>query len=123
MEYVEKSKEKFQFLACFISYYNYIKNNQEIEIPILFDATCSGIQHLSALTKDSKIARLVNILSSNEPSDFYQYCIDQINIILQNLPDNDLFKEKFLKLDMSRILYCTKSLTTTSYFYLEFIIG
>jgi DNA-dependent RNA polymerase len=100
--YVKDSKEPFQFLACFICYYNFIKYNKEIKIPILFDATCSGIQHLSALTKDTKIAKLVNLISNNEPSDFYQYCIDQIKLYLKDLPNNDLYKDKLLNLDINR---------------------
>ena len=51
-KYLIKSKEPFQFLTCILSYYNYVYKNIEIKVPILFDASCSGIQHLSALTTD-----------------------------------------------------------------------
>ena len=109
-DYIKLSKEPFQFLSCFLSYYNHLKYNKEIKIPILFDATCSGIQHLSALTKDIKIAGLVNILNNDEPSDFYQYCINQIVEVINSLPkeidgiaDNN-FKEKLLNLKLSRKL-------------------
>jgi len=33
-----------------------------VTVPILFDASCSGIQHLSAMTRDIIIARKVNTL-------------------------------------------------------------
>ena len=104
-KYINNSKEPFQFLACVISYYDYINYNIEIRIPILFDASCSGIQHLSALTTDTKIAQLVNLLNNDSPSDFYQYCLDEIVKIINSIPDNGFnkgFKDKILKLNIDR---------------------
>ena len=52
--------------------------------PILFDASCSGIQHLSALTREVEIAKKVNVISeANEPydekpGDFYSYAANLI---------------------------------------------
>ena len=90
INYLLKSKEPFQFLSCILAYINYIKKyllyllyllyglRREIKLPILFDASCSGVQHLSARTTDTKIAKLVNLLNNDSPSDFYQYCIDEL---------------------------------------------
>jgi DNA-directed RNA polymerase len=104
-KYLLESKEPFQFLACTFAYCNFIKNNTEIKIPILFDASCSGIQHLSALTTDTTIAKLVNLLNNLEPLDFYQYCIDNLIEVIKNLPDKEetiAFKQKLLSLDLNR---------------------
>ena len=104
-EYVKISKEPFQFLACVQAYYNYIHHNNDIKVPILFDASCSGIQHLSALTTDLNIAKLVNLLDNDEPSDFYQYCLDQLVEVFKLIPyDGKLssFKEKVLQLKINR---------------------
>lgn len=100
-EFVSISKEPFQFISIFISYYNYIKYNAEIKTPILFDATCSGIQHLSALTKNSQIANLVNLIQNESPSDFYQYCIDKIIEVIDSLPDDNL-RFKLNQLNITR---------------------
>nr|YP_009631580.1 RNA polymerase [Armillaria sinapina]QCB16360.1 RNA polymerase [Armillaria sinapina] len=82
------AKEPAQFLAGIIEYNKYRKNKSHIiRTPILFDATCSGIQHLSALTTDTKLAALVNLLNfsgEDKPSDFYQYCIDKIVSEIKN---------------------------------------
>ena len=91
--YVNSSKEPFQFVSSFLAYYKYIKSNKLINIPILFDATCSGIQHLSALTKDEKIAQLVNLFSNDTPSDFYQFAIDKLIQCVDELSDIE-FKNK-----------------------------
>nr|QWO71452.1 RNA polymerase [Calocybe cyanea] len=104
--YLMKAKEPAQFISCLFQYNSYLnKEISEIKTPILFDATCSGIQHLSALTTDLDISKLVNLVETakDEPSDFYKFCIDNINFNLKNLPeDYSIFKNKILKLDLNR---------------------
>jgi DNA-directed RNA polymerase len=109
IKYIEKSKEPFQFYSCFVSLYKFIKEEKEIKTPILFDASCSGIQHLSALTKDIEIAKLVNLLDDENPNDFYNYCIDLVikfivdNISLDN-EDNANVYIKEINLNISNTL-------------------
>jgi DNA-directed RNA polymerase len=100
-KFVYDSKESFQFLACFISYYRFVKNNKEFRTPILFDATCSGVQHLSALTKDKDIGKLVNLTQSEHPSDFYQYCTKVFNSQIPNLK-NKIIQTKLEKINLIR---------------------
>jgi DNA-directed RNA polymerase len=111
--FVVVSKEPFQFLSIFISYYNHIKLGTEVKTPILFDATCSGIQHLSALTKDIEIANLVNLIQKESPSDFYQYCIDKIKDVIMELTDLEL-KNKFNQLTITR-KWIKQSIMTVPY--------
>lgn len=112
-QFIIESKEPFQFMSIFISYYNFITFGSEIKTPILFDATCSGIQHLSALTKDIKIANLVNLLQNDSPSDFYQYCIDKILDVIADLPDIVL-KNKLKELNITR-KWIKQSIMTVPY--------
>ena len=102
-KYVSDSKEPAQFISCFNAYFEFIKKNREIKIPILFDASCSGMQHLSALTSDLELAKLTNILllKSNGPADFYQFCIELIKENIGKMKDSEL-KKKLLGLDISR---------------------
>ena len=79
-------------MSCLFEYNKYIKKViVHIKTPILFDASCSGIQHLSALTTDIDIAKLVNLVEAskdvnietpyefvNNPADFYSFCIKNI---------------------------------------------
>ena len=106
-QYTNNIKEPFQFISVLIAIWNIalaIENNESIVInnPILFDASCSGIQHLSAMTRDVEIARKVNILSEealdnadedtildkSRGQDFYEYSAKNIQTQLDNL-DND----------------------------------
>lgn len=104
-KYLKNSKEPAQFMSCFIALYNHLKFNTQIKIPILLDASCSGIQHLSALTTDSKLAKLCNVLHEDEDTDknadFYSYCIDLINGLIQEMDEN-FFKQNLLKLKIIR---------------------
>jgi DNA-directed RNA polymerase len=40
-------------------------------LPIGFDGTCNGIQHLALLSRDEEAARLVNLIDSDAPQDIY----------------------------------------------------
>lgn len=104
--FLNKAKEPAQFISCLLEYNKYEQNIiTEIKTPILFDATCSGIQHLSALTSDIEIAKLVNLIEStkDEPSDFYEFSITNVVNTIENLPDSDShLKNKLLKLNLKR---------------------
>jgi len=58
-----------------------------IKTPVFLDATCSGIQHLSAMMKDLELAKKVNLTKSNKtdtPYDLYSEIIEPVNILLNN---------------------------------------
>jgi DNA-directed RNA polymerase len=66
--------EPWQFLAacleyhaCFIAYTRSWSN-----LLVGFDATCSGLQHLAALTRDRGAAELVNVAPTERPADAYK---------------------------------------------------
>jgi len=45
-------------------------------LPIGIDATCSGLQHLSAMTRCGKTAALVNVSPTDKPADAYRTVAD-----------------------------------------------
>ena len=55
-------------------------NDDKICLPVFIDATCSGIQHLSAMVGDYELAKEVNLSDDNfEINDIYQKLVDPIN--------------------------------------------
>lgn len=78
------AKEPLLFLSFCFEYKNYLatlKENKEFitHLPIQLDATCSGLQHLSAMIKDSKLAEQVNLLNTDDlPKDLYQNILNLI---------------------------------------------
>jgi DNA-dependent RNA polymerase len=104
--YLKDLKEPFQFMSNFLAIcdvLNNVKKDKEgihINNPILFDASCNGIQHLSAMTRDIDLAIKTNVIqnipdnSNNiddlKPQDFYTYAAD---LIQKELDDNDKVQE------------------------------
>lgn len=68
-----EAEEPWCFIASAIEYYQCVitKEKQTSGIPISVDATCSGLQHLSALALDRTAAEMVNVVPTPKPSDGY----------------------------------------------------
>jgi DNA-directed RNA polymerase len=81
----------FQFLAWCYEYSEYVKDPQGFvsRLPIAMDGTCSGLQHFSALLRDEKGGRSVNLLPSASPKDIYaevaKVCADKVQVDLKNM--------------------------------------
>ena len=69
----DAADEPFCFLAGCIDYHLccIAKTKTTSGLPIGVDATCSGIQHLSALTLDGEAASMVNVTPTDQPVDGY----------------------------------------------------
>lgn len=48
-------------------------------LPIAFDGSCSGIQHFSAMLRDERGGRAVNLVPSDEVQDIYKLVADEVN--------------------------------------------
>ena len=70
----EVADEPWTFLAaCFEWTSIYIDGTQHLSyLPVGIDATCSGLQHLSALTLNRSAAEQVNVVPTPQPSDAYR---------------------------------------------------
>jgi DNA-directed RNA polymerase len=87
-EYMKHSDEPFQFLSCLFALEDFYHNEDcIIKMPILFDISCNGIQHLSSLTREATLAEQVNVIpDTNDPDKFgdvYAYSADLINNVLE----------------------------------------
>ena len=120
--YLLNLKEPLQFLSCMFAFKNIIINAEKgietyVGNPILLDATCNGIQHLSALTRELGLAKNVNVgpawlCPSNEegiPGDIYSEAAKLVKIELDKSDDTDL-----LNLKINRSLL-KKSVMTVPY--------
>ena len=68
-----EADKPFQFLAWCFEFSDYI-NNPDVftsHIPIQLDGTCNGLQHYSALLRDSVGGLAVNLKDTEKPSDIY----------------------------------------------------
>jgi len=97
--------EPFQFISIGLAKLDYLKATEDnnkciIRNPILFDASCSGIQHISALTLDTNLAKYTNVITNKEnpsqeiPEDFYIYSVELINEKLKKSDNPNIQKIK-----------------------------
>ena len=82
-EFIQKAESPISFAAFCLEVKNLEKNrDHKIKMPVFIDATCSGIQHISALIGDVELAKKVNLIhdSNNEkPEDFYLSLVEPLN--------------------------------------------
>ena len=81
-----ESDERYQFAAACVELAQADGNPSFItRLPLVFDASCSGLQHLSTMMR-SEEGRYANLTPSDTPTDFYQIIADQIVALLDDIP-------------------------------------
>lgn len=77
--------EPFQFLAAANEYRNVAELGDQAvnQIPINLDATASGLQHLSAWTRDPVAARAVNMTASGQRYDIYGEVANELSKLIE----------------------------------------
>lgn len=75
----------FEFLAAAISWKGYIEEGLDYHCrtPIAVDATCSGLQHYSAMLRDEVGGRSVNLCADEQRQDVYQEVADRAKANLE----------------------------------------
>ena len=79
-----KVEEPWCFIASVLEYDQcIIKGTKKTSgLPVSVDATCSGLQHLSALALDRTAAEMVNVVPTDKPSDGYLIVAEKAKEIL-----------------------------------------
>ena len=79
-----KVEEPWCFIAAVLEYYQCVitKTKKTSGLPCSVDATCSGLQHLSALALDRTAAEMVNVVPTDKPSDGYRIVAEKAREIL-----------------------------------------
>jgi DNA-directed RNA polymerase len=86
-----KVEHPFQFLAFCMDYAEYLKVGESYEsrLVIGMDATCSGLQHWSALLKDAEGGKEVALLPTDKPTDIYSKVAEEVSGIIEQ-DDSDM---------------------------------
>ena len=79
-----QAEEPWCFLAAALEYSQCVihKTKKTSGLPVSVDATCSGLQHLSALALDRTAAEMVNVVPTDKPSDGYAIVAEKAKEIL-----------------------------------------
>lgn len=85
-----KVENPFQFVAACIELTAALDDpeNFETRLPIGFDASCNGIQHLSLLSGDLEAGKLVNLTNTDEPQDIYLAVAKNVRTKILTSSDN-----------------------------------
>ena len=86
--WLKNAKDVLLALAVSIELKNYYNNPSGYlsRLPVFIDATCNGLQHLSAMVNEVSLAKRVNIYKSTDmdiPEDVYSIMVDTINTNIQ----------------------------------------
>lgn len=78
------AEEPWCFLAAALEYNACVIKGTKLTsgLPVSVDATCSGLQHLSALALDKTAAEMVNVVPTDKPSDGYKIVAEKAKEIL-----------------------------------------
>jgi DNA-directed RNA polymerase len=72
-----------EYYACVIS-----KDKQTTNLPVATDATCSGLQHLAAMTLDAASGAMVNVSPTPAPADAYRAVLNKtVELLKPEHPD------------------------------------
>lgn len=100
------AEKPFAFTAFCLNMRELDRNPQSIvRTPVFLDATCSGIQHLSALLLDLELGITVNLSPYNQedkPNDIYSELLIHINKAINKFGDDDNEYEKFSLIKLNR---------------------
>ena len=79
-----KVEEPWCFIAAVLEFHQCVitKTKKTSGLPVSVDATCSGLQHLSALALDRTAAEMVNVVPTDKPSDGYRIVAEKAKEIL-----------------------------------------
>jgi DNA-directed RNA polymerase, mitochondrial len=105
-EFKLSAEKPFIFLAFCLNMKELDRNsNAVINTPVFLDATCSGIQHLSALLLDLELGTSVNLSPYNQddkPNDIYSELLIHINKAINKYGEPKIEYEKFSLIKLSR---------------------
>ena len=99
------AKDPFQFLAACMELSRAVKEGSAYvsSLPVSFDGSCSGLQHLCAMTRAPE-GELVNLMPHETPQDVYQEVADRVRARIEkdDNPFDYAFRRLWLKLGITR---------------------
>ena len=103
-ELVDKASDKLLFKQAVKEYKYYLQTGKSRQI-VRLDATASGYQLMSVITRDEKAMEMLNILGNTKRQDFYSLVYDRVRELVQprDRDDLDLWLEaKAKELDLAK---------------------
>lgn len=118
-EFWKTADEPYTALAASLELRDYLSDPDNFisRLPVLLDATCNGLQHLAAMSKDINLAKKVNLLASSsniDPEDCYSMMVEPVKAGVKDLVEREPKYANLSKLIINRILV-KRPIMTISY--------
>jgi DNA-directed RNA polymerase len=86
------AKKPWCFLAACLEWADCRKDGAKFKshLPIAMDGTCNGLQHLSAMARDSYCAAATNLLPGNRPEDVYELVAERVAAVVNRDCERDI---------------------------------
>lgn len=94
----------WQFLAWALEYRKVANGAKTTRLPVDLDGSCNGLQHLSAVLRDSVGCRSVNLCATDKPQDVYK---EVALVVEQLLPPDSVWKGKVTRKVVKRNVMTT----------------
>lgn len=120
-ELVDKASDKLLFKQAVKEYKYYLQTGKSRQI-VRLDATASGYQLMSVITRDEKAMEMLNVLGNTKRQDFYSLVYDRVRELVQPRDRDDLdtwLEAKAKELDLAKPRDVIKASIMTSKRYLE----
>lgn len=115
--FILAAEDKFKFTALCLLMRELDKDPQyKVKLPVFFDATCSGIQHLAGLMRDSNLAKEVNLTSQttlDDVFDIYSKLAIPINEKIRRIGREDPKYTNLIEVNLSRKIVKKPIMTKT----------
>jgi DNA-directed RNA polymerase len=99
----KQADQPWMFLAAVTELSNAISHGPQYvtRLPVSFDGSCSGLQHLACLTRDETTAKMVNLTAGETPEDVYLRVAERVKQKLQTLAHHgDAMAKLWLSLEL-----------------------
>ena len=120
-QFLVKAKNLPLFVAFCFEYKKCMSCEKPVDfishLPILVDATCSGLQHLSSMIADINVGKSVNLVESHVIQDIYNNIAQVVNV---NLQLDFQLDRNFVKKIIMCVPYNVGSFTAAQYFIEKF---
>lgn len=105
----------FCFLAACHELAAYLDNPDGYicHLPVAVDGSCSGLQHYSAMLRDSEGAKYVNLMPNEEPQDVYKEVANIVNELVMN-ETAEVYAQEWLNHKIDRKV-CKRATMTLCY--------
>ena len=94
-EWFYNASEPFSFTAACIEYRKWMTQGSSYicHLPVAVDGSNSGLQHFSAMARDTFTGRAVNLIPMDKPQDVYQVAANYLLEILELNKEDELARE------------------------------